>query len=133
MDSFWSNFCRSSFFLVAIGCRTYTVYVHPEPIDESVDADQDGFFDHEDCDAQNPLVHPDAEEVCDGIDNDCNSRIDMDDSNVNLDTLQGYYLDVDGDGYGNPYPWVVVCTPEVIFVDNGDDCNDQDDFIHPGE
>lgn len=29
-----------------------------------------------DCDDQNPEVNPDAEERCDGIDNDCNDRVD---------------------------------------------------------
>ena len=29
-----------------------------------------------DCDDSNPLVYPNAEEVCDGIDNNCNNRVD---------------------------------------------------------
>ena len=36
-----------------------------------VDEDKDGFGEREDCDDLNASIHPEAEEVCDGIDNDC--------------------------------------------------------------
>ncbi len=50
------------------------------------DVDEDGFEDCEgDCDDSDPAINPAAEEVCDGIDNDCDSLIDLDpDSRVNL-------------------------------------------------
>lgn len=133
MKSLIPLLCSTPFLIFASGCRSYTVYVDPDPIHEPVDVDQDGFFDHEDCDDQNPLVHPQADEVCDGIDNNCNTFIDMDDPDILIDTMNGYYVDVDGDGYGDPESWVEVCTPEAIFVDNGDDCNDLDASIHPGD
>jgi len=40
------------------------------------DRDHDGFLSCEDCDDNNGAVHPGAVEQCDGIDNDCNGKID---------------------------------------------------------
>ena len=41
-----------------------------------VDEDGDGYFSDEDCDDSDPDVNPDADEVEDGIDNDCDEWID---------------------------------------------------------
>ncbi len=43
-----------------------------------VDADQDGFTSDEDCNDDDPAIHPGAEELCDGIDNDCDGTSDAD-------------------------------------------------------
>jgi len=44
---------------------------------EQPDADMDGFGPcFQDCDEGNPEIHPDAAELCDGIDNDCTGYID---------------------------------------------------------
>lgn len=40
------------------------------------DRDRDGYRSYEDCDDTNPAVHPGAPETCDGLDNDCNGKID---------------------------------------------------------
>jgi hypothetical protein len=40
------------------------------------DVDKDGFYDYEDCDDQNAGIYPNAPELTDGIDNDCDGRID---------------------------------------------------------
>ncbi len=37
-----------------------------------------------DCDDDNNLIHPDAREVCDGLDNDCNNNVDDDPTPSNL-------------------------------------------------
>lgn len=41
-----------------------------------MDEDGDGFFSYEDCDDTNALVYPDAPEIADSLDNDCNGLID---------------------------------------------------------
>jgi len=46
------------------------------------DIDQDGFEDYtcggQDCDDEQPSVNPSADNVCDGIDNDCDGFVDRD-------------------------------------------------------
>ena len=45
--------------------------------EETRDADQDGFSIEEgDCNDEDPQIHPQAEEFCDGRDNDCDAQID---------------------------------------------------------
>ena len=41
-----------------------------------IDIDEDNFSPPEDCDDENPLINPDRDEVCDGIDNDCDDLLD---------------------------------------------------------
>jgi Cys-rich repeat protein len=40
------------------------------------DMDGDGYCAFEDCDDQNPSIHPAAFEACDGLDNDCDGQVD---------------------------------------------------------
>jgi hypothetical protein len=40
------------------------------------DRDRDGYLSYMDCDDNNPKVNPGAGERCDGLDNDCNGKID---------------------------------------------------------
>ena len=60
------------------------------------DADGDGWSDAEDCADDDPSVHPDATEICDGLDQDCDGEVDDDAEEVLV------YRDSDGDGYGAP-------------------------------
>ncbi len=46
------------------------------------------------CNDANAAINPGATEVCDGVDNDCDTEID---ENV----INTYYEDEDGDGYFN--------------------------------
>ena len=40
------------------------------------DDDNDGWLDDDDCEPTNADAHPDGQEVCDGVDNDCNDWVD---------------------------------------------------------
>jgi len=81
-----------------------------------------------DCDDTDADVNPDAEELCDGVDNDCDGEVDEDDA---VDTLT-WYEDADGDGFGDPESTTEACDPPDGYVDNDIDCDDGDAFVHPG-
>ena len=78
-----------------------------------------------DCDDSNPDIHPAAQDPCDGLDNNCNNSIDED------AVVQTYYLDQDGDGYGNNNDTVESCTPPFGYVLQGGDCDDSNENVHP--
>ena len=42
------------------------------------DHDHDGFCNIDDCNDTNPSIHPDANELCDSLDNDCDGKTDED-------------------------------------------------------
>ena len=88
------------------------------------DTDVDGTPDWRDCAPEDPSIHADAEEVCDGIDNNCSGQIDED------VTLLAYW-DRDGDGYGDTANARRVCTMPEDGSEMGGDCDDQDANIYP--
>ena len=96
---------------------------------ELTDSDGDGFQDEayggEDCDDGDSNVHPGAEELCDGADNDC-------DGDTDEDLLLPWYGDGDGDGFGDEASMELACDPSGDLVDNEDDCDDGDAAVHPG-
>jgi len=83
----------------------------------SNDADKDGFDAKIDCDDSNGSVNPDADEVCDGIDNNCDGDVD-EDSAVDAPL---WYADSDGDGLGDADEWQVSCEAIDGYVSNSDD------------
>ena len=90
--------------------------------DSNLDQDSDGYsVDDGDCNDNDASIHPNAQEVCDSVDNDCDGRIDDDDDTLDGNTL---YKDSDGDGYGDPIITKIACAPEDGYVDNKDDCDD---------
>ena len=86
----------------------------------------DGYVENSlDCDDENPNMHPEIQEICDSLDNDCNGLID-DGLQMNL-----YYLDSDNDGYGDENMSVNNCSQPEGYVDNDLDCDDSNPEIHP--
>lgn len=90
-----------------------------------VDADGDGYFSDEDCDDNNAGINPGIIEACNDIDDNCDGNIDE-----NL-PLKAYYLDMDGDGFGDPNSTIVDCFSPNGFVDNNTDCDDSNPEINP--
>lgn len=84
-----------------------------------------------DCDDLEPLSFPDAQEVCDGVDNDCDGLLDGDDPTVDPDTATIHWRDEDLDGYGDPFAEVLSCGPYEGVSDNDQDCDDGDAAINP--
>jgi len=88
------------------------------------DADGDGFAEPEDCDDSDSSVHPDAEEVCDGADNNCDGQTDE-------GVTQVMYTDADADGYGTDDSAQEACPDGADLVSEGGDCDDADPEINP--
>ena len=102
---------------------SYTDVVTVEICD---DADGDGWPAGEDCDDTDPTIYPGAEELCDGIDNDCDGEIDN-----GVEGADTYYPDVDGDGYGDEAGAVSACEQPEGFITAGGDCDDTNPLVNP--
>ena len=74
----------------------------------TTDADGDGFTVANDCNDNDPAVHPGAAELCNGKDDNCDGKTD-----------EGF--DADGDG-----------TPSCSVAGKLADCDDKDPAVHPG-
>ncbi|MFT5681623.1 MAG: hypothetical protein ACI8RZ_002529 [Myxococcota bacterium] len=97
---------------------------------EYADADADGFAACVECDDTNADIHPDADEVCDGFDNDCDDLIDAADDSV-LDAST-FYADWDGDGFGDPKATTAACVQPKDYSADSTDCDDTSAAIYPG-
>ena len=91
------------------------------------DFDQDGLsIEDGDCDDLDSMVNPSADEVCDGIDNDCDGVVDVDAINREL-----WGVDLDLDGYAGEET-VELCARDTIqYVDLFGDCDDLDASVYP--
>jgi len=94
-----------------------------------VDADGDGYISSadggDDCDDANASIHPDAAEVCDGVDQNCDGTTDE-------GVKTTFYLDSDRDSYGDAATTTEDCSVPSGYVSNSSDCDDTAASIHPG-
>ena len=95
-----------------------------DPDLEPIDRDGDGYPKGEDCDDWDGGVHPDATEICNQVDDDCDAQVDE-------GLTSQWWADADGDGYGAGAA-SESCEPKVGQVDNGEDCDDADSAVRPG-
>jgi hypothetical protein len=91
----------------------------------TVDADGDGYTADADCDDGDASRHPDAVEICDGIDDDCDGSTDD-------EPLATFYRDADGDGFGDPSDTMTGCQAAAGYVSNDSDCDDAEPSAYPG-
>jgi hypothetical protein len=109
-----------------------------------VDSDEDGFgdaaepvvscappsgavLDAQDCDDTSADVNPNADEICNGVDDDCDTSTDAAASDA-----PSWFLDNDEDGYGLDASELAACDRPTGYVAEGGDCDDGDDAYHPG-
>ncbi|MFM7730661.1 MAG: MopE-related protein, partial [Flavobacteriales bacterium] len=105
------------------------------------DADQDGFggpsigqwcypppnsaTSTSDCNDNDESIYPGSTETCNTYDDDCDGSIDE-------GLLNSFFLDNDGDGYGNPGLTILACFASPGIVSNNEDCDDTQASVFPG-
>ncbi|MFN7143880.1 MAG: putative metal-binding motif-containing protein, partial [Myxococcota bacterium] len=109
------------------------------------DADADGFGDRgtshisclaptgyvadaTDCDDGRALTNPSATEYCNSFDDDCDGTTD---ENAAVDAPT-WYLDADGDDFGNAAVAQAACTQPSGYVADATDCSDASARVFPG-
>ncbi len=116
--------------LLSLGCRNKDfaadsgLLLESVPDTGGIDEDLDGYLAFEDCDDNDAAVHPGANEVCNGIDDDCNDLVD--DAVGDL-----WYTDADGDTYGDAATEAQSCEGEGDQVADATDCDDTNAAVHP--
>lgn len=110
--------------------------VYPDVDDDGVGADDQGVLacalgDDQvladgDCDDEQITAFAGADELCDGLDNDCDGFIDND-----VVGLATWYVDTDADSFGSPSDSLESCFQPDGYVSNANDCDDTDRRISP--
>ncbi len=94
---------------------------------------QSGYVhDSTDCDDLDSGVHPSANEVCNAHDDNCDGLSDDEDPAVDLTTATVWYVDADGDRYGDASLPDLACAPDAGFVAASTDCDDGNAAVNPG-
>ncbi len=78
-----------------------------------------------DCDDGQASTHPDATEVCNERDDDCDGSVDE-------GVTVTYFADGDGDGYGRLDATTEACVEPPGYAVEGGDCDDGAEEVYPG-
>ena len=92
----------------------------------AVDGDNDGFFACQECDDGNADVNPDAIEVCNNLDDNCDDDVDNEATDASV-----WYADSDADSFGSDTDTKSACVKPTGYVSNSDDCDDSDSAVKP--
>ncbi len=84
--------------------------------------------DATDCDDTDAAVYPGADELCNGVDDDCDAVVDPPTS---LDAST-WYADSDGDTFGDAASTTPACSQPAAYVADLTDCDDTDAAVFPG-
>ncbi|MCB9764220.1 MAG: hypothetical protein H6739_30895 [Alphaproteobacteria bacterium] len=101
-------------------------YGSPDYTRQACEAPAGYVSDSSDCDDSDASSYPGAIEDCDQDDDDCDGTVDE-------GATTTYYLDLDGDGYGDDGYTAEACSaPTSYYVTSGGDCDDADSDYNPG-
>ncbi len=123
-------------------CDDGDVVIHPNAVEDctssvdqncdgsagSADGDGDDAIACTDCDDADDTRFPGADELCDGVDQDCDGVVD----NGAVSGTSTYFRDADGDGYGDDAASFDACALPGGYATRGGDCADEDASQHPG-
>ncbi|MGC6506835.1 MAG: MopE-related protein [Myxococcota bacterium] len=88
-----------------------------------------GYVDNDtDCDDDDAGIFPTAPEYCNGLDDNCNGVAD-EATAIDADL---WFLDNDGDGFGQLTESLLACEPPANAVSNAEDCDDENPDVFPG-
>jgi hypothetical protein len=90
--------------------------------------------DNTDCDDTAAGVNPGVTEVCDPADTDenCNGLADDADPSTDPSSASTWYVDGDGDGYGDAATSFTGCEQPAGYLVDDTDCDDTRSGVHPG-
>jgi hypothetical protein len=114
--------------LLLLACLT-SPSEYEDLVTRAQDADGDGVTGAEhggqDCDDQDAGVYPEAPEICDDIDQDCDGEVDEGQE------FATWFPDKDGDGFGDDSGAIEACRVLPEHVVTGGDCSDLDASVFP--
>ena len=102
-------------------------YGRGEPVGFACEASLGEATQGGDCDDGDTTVNPGAAEVCNEVDDDCDTYVDDNPS----DGLR-FYADTDGDGYGVDGDTTAACGAPAGYAERDGDCNDVSAAESPG-
>jgi len=122
------NFCANSIQESDQDCNDDVSAIHPNATEVCDNVDQN-------CN-EDANVNPNATEICnfyDTVDDDCDGLVDDEDDSVNPDTYYLSFGDDDGDGFGDPDKTDYACKNPYGNVVNNGDCDDLKANVNTGE